>query len=258
MHNTTSTPIPFVNIRVVWSQKRYILTSNCVLHNSKWEHSSICQYCFKTTSPIPFLPLQFKGKERGRWVQLAEISQNKLSDIIVLPGDIAVHLLLVKWPSYREPCTCNMHKIRGCLISPTYSWLTSVSANTETNLKKNPRPVSVCLSYIKGNPTLGNQKEGFHVSKTIRIFKGGPQLTYNRSKPIESSAPSFFFSPCCECESWGSLIISLNSAPKKAILFTQLRNSDVKHPRLSSGTHKHARTIKHHQITAFRRQERRQ
>lgn len=84
MHNTTSTPLLFVNIRVVWSQKRYNLTSNCVLHNSKWEHSPICQYCFKPTSPIPFLPVQFKGKERGRWVQLVEISQNKLSDSTVL------------------------------------------------------------------------------------------------------------------------------------------------------------------------------
>lgn len=163
-------------------------------------------------------------------------------------------MTLLPWPLYPG----NMHKNRCCLISLACLPLTNVSSNTETNLKKNPRPVSVCLSYIKGNPTLGNQKEGFHVSKTIRIFKGGPQLTYNRSKPIESSAPSFFFSPCCECESWGSLIISLNSAPKKAILFTQLRNSDAQHPRLSSGTHKHACTIKHHQMTAFRRQERRQ
>lgn len=163
-------------------------------------------------------------------------------------------MTLLPWPMHSS----NMHKPPCCLISLSYLSLTNVSSNTESNLKKNPRPASVCLSYIKGNPTLGNQKEGFHVSKTIHIFKGGPQLTYNRSKPIESSAPSFFFSPCCECESWGSLIISLNSDPKKAILFTQLRNSDAKHPRLSSVAHKHTCTIKHHQMTAFRRQERRQ
>lgn len=84
MHNTTSTRIPFISIRVVCSQKRYILTSTCVLHNSKWEHSAICQYCFKPTSPTLSLPLQFKGKERGRWAQLVEISQNKLSYTIVL------------------------------------------------------------------------------------------------------------------------------------------------------------------------------
>lgn len=130
------------------------------------------------------------------------------------------------------------------MLSVSYLLLTNVSSNTECNLKKNRRPVSVCLSYIKGNPTLSNQKEGFHVSKTIHIFKGGPQLTYNRSKPIESSACSFSFSLCCECESWGSLIISLNPAPKKAILFTKLRNSDAKHPRRFF---RHTQTRSHHQ-----------
>lgn len=98
-------------------------------------------------------------------------------------------MTLLPWPLHPS----DMHKNRRCLISLLYLSLTNISSNTETDLKKNHRPVSVCLSYIKGNPTLGNQKEGFHVSKTIRIFKGGPQLTYNRSKPIESSAPSFFF-----------------------------------------------------------------
>lgn len=78
-HNRRVTPIVFVNIRAV-SQKWYILTRNYVLHDSKWAHSPICQYCFEPTSPLPFLPLHFKGKERGRWVQLVEISQNKLSN----------------------------------------------------------------------------------------------------------------------------------------------------------------------------------
>lgn len=78
-HNRRLTPIVFVNVRAV-SRKWCILTCNYVLHDSKWAHSPICQYCFKPTSPIPVLPLHFKGKERGRWVQLVEISQNKLSN----------------------------------------------------------------------------------------------------------------------------------------------------------------------------------
>lgn len=74
MHNTTSIP---TLLWVVLSQNGYVLTSNYVLYNSKWECGPICQYCFQPTSPNPLLPLQFKGKERGRWAQLAEISQNK-------------------------------------------------------------------------------------------------------------------------------------------------------------------------------------
>lgn len=80
MQGITSTPTPCVHISVAWFQKLHILTSNFVLSNSKWEHSPICQYCFKHTSQFSFLPLQFKGKERGRLAQLVEISQNKLSD----------------------------------------------------------------------------------------------------------------------------------------------------------------------------------
>lgn len=174
------------------------------------------------------------------WNQSQQIVRQRCT-MLRLPSPFAAGgTTLLPWPLYPS----NTHKNHCCLISLSCLPLTSVSSNTEANLKKNPRPVSVCLSYIKGNPTLGNQKEGFHVSKTIHIFKGGPQLTYNRSKPIESSACSFFFSPCCELESWGSLIISLNSAPKKAILFTQLRNPDAKHPRLFF---RHTQTRSHHQ-----------
>lgn len=159
------------------------------------------------------------------------------------PSPFAVGgMTLLAWPLYLS----TMHKNCCCLISLPYLLLTNVSSNTETNLKKNPRPVSVCFSYIKGNPTLGNRKKNFMFQKQFTFFKGGPQLTYNRSKPIESSARSFFFSPCCECESWGSLIISLNSVPKKAILFTQLRNSDAKHPRLFI---RHTQTRSHQQTS---------
>lgn len=122
--------------------------------------------------------------------KVSTISRNQSEQIVQQycamlrhPSPFAVAGMKNTVTAYRDPCSpCNMHKNRRCLISLSYLPLTNVSSNTETNLKKNPRPVSVCLSYIKGNPTLGNQKEEFHVSKTIHIFKGGPQLTYNRSK----------------------------------------------------------------------------
>lgn len=105
MHNTTRTPILIVNIKAAGSQMWSILTSKYVLDNSKWEHKAMCQYSFQHTSAIPSLPLQFKGKERGRWAQLVEFSQNKLSNSNVLHSHIRVHLLLVGSPSYDGPYT---------------------------------------------------------------------------------------------------------------------------------------------------------
>lgn len=103
------------------------------------------------------------------WNQSKQIVQQRCT-MLRLPSPFAVGgMTLLPWPLYPG----NMHKNHCCLISLSYLPLTNVSSNTETNLKKNPRPVSVCLSYIKGNPTLGNQKEGFHVSKTIHIFQRG-------------------------------------------------------------------------------------
>lgn len=166
-------------------------------------------------------------------------------------------MTLLPWPLHLS----NMHKNLPLLISLLYLPLTSVSSRTESNLKKNPRPVSVCLNSIKRKPNPRQSKRRIPCLKNNSHFQKGTAADTQTCKTYwVFSVLILFFFPCCECESWGSLIISLNSAPKKAILFTQLRNSDAKNTptSFSLGAHKHTRTIAHRQMTAFRRQERQQ
>lgn len=153
-------------------------------------------------------------------------------------------MALLPWPLH----PCNMHKNPLLLISLSYLSLTSVSSRTESNLKKNPRPVSVCLNSIKGKPNPRQSKWRISCLKNNSHFQKRTTADTQTCKTYwVFSVLILFFSPCCECESWGSLIISLNSAPKKPILFTQLRNSDAKHPHLfffrRTKTYPHPQTL---------------
>lgn len=167
--------ILLVDIRLVWILKLHILTFNFVLCNSKWGHSPICQYCFKATSATPSVPLQFKGELRERWVQLAEISQNKLSykycTMLKHHSSFADRGMTLSC----DPCTpARCIKTPGWRItfSLTHRW-----SKTETLLEKKKKrlqePILSASAHIKGKPSFNNQKEGFHLSKTIRGFQRG-------------------------------------------------------------------------------------
>lgn len=168
--------ILLVDIRLVWILKLHILTFNFVLCNSKWGHSPICQYCFKATSATPSVPLQFKGELRERWVQLAEISQNKLSykycTMLKHHSSFADRGMTLSC----DPCTpARCIKTPGWRItfSLTHRWSKTETLLEKKKKKKTPRADSVGFCTHQRKTELQQSKRRISSFKNNSRFSKG-------------------------------------------------------------------------------------
>lgn len=135
-------------------------------------HLSVLFPTYLSESPLTFA-VQREGEEKVSTISWNQSEQIVWQDCSALrhPSPFAVRAMtLLPWPLY----PCNAHKNPPLLISRSYLPLTSpVSSRSESNLKKNPRPVSVCLSSIKGKPNPRQSKRRISCFKNNSHFQRG-------------------------------------------------------------------------------------